>query len=227
MKFIVAVALTVGVVVAVHAGPAESGSASVSARDTLEHFLHGARPTLTSYRAYRRLEASTLGGGMQASLDAWTYVDRGRFGFDIVREEGSSVIRDHVLRKALQTEQQNFNDGETGQVELTTANYTFTVSAPSGDLVTMGLEARRQSPMLLNGTVTVTRQEGDIVRIDGLLSQTPSWWTRRVEIARRYEAIGGVRVPVEMSSRADVRVVGDSNFRMTYQYASINGRAVP
>ena len=226
MKFVV-VALTVGVVVAVHAGPAESGRASVSARDTLEHFLHGARPTLTSYRAYRRLEASTLGGGMQASLDAWTYVDHGRFGFDIVREEGSSVIRDQVLRKALQTEQQNVNDGETGQVELTTANYTFTVSAASGDLVTMGLEARRRSPMLLNGTVTVTRADGDIVRIDGLLSQTPSWWTRRVEIARRYEAIGGVRVPVEMSSRADVRVVGDSNFRMTYRYASINGRAVP
>jgi phosphatidylglycerophosphate synthase len=197
-----------------------------SGEHALDRFLHGNRPILTSYRAYRRLEASTLGGSMQASLEAWTYVSNGRFGFEVIREEGSGLIRDHVLRKALETEQQNFNDGETNQVELTPANYTFHAGAASDETATIGIKPRRLSPMLLNGTVTVTRQEGDIVRIDGSPSQTPSWWTRHVDIVRRYTRIHGVGVPVEMSSRADVRVVGDSKFLMTYTYATINGRSV-
>jgi len=33
-------------------------------------------------------------------------------------------------------------------------------------------------------------------------------------------------VPVEMRSRADVRIVGESTFAMTYEYATINGRRV-
>jgi hypothetical protein len=37
----------------------------------------------------------------------------------------------------------------------------------------------------------------------------------------------GVRVPIEMHSRADVRFVGDSTFSMTYEYVTINGQAVP
>ena len=65
-----------------------------------------------------------------------------------------------------------------------------------------------------------------MLQIDGRLSKNPSWWTRRVDIVRRYARIQGVRVPVEMPSRADVRIVGDSSFEMTYEYTSINGRPV-
>jgi hypothetical protein len=221
MKALAALALTVSfVVVAIHAEPDGTG------QHALERFLSN-RPLLTSYRALRRLEASTLGGKMQASLEAWTYVDAtGHFGFEVIREAGSGVIQDRVLRKALETEQQNFNNGEVGQVELTPANYNFKVGLASGDTVAIGLVPRRSSPMLLDGNVIVTRDEGEIVRIDGRLSESPSWWTRRVDIARRYASISGVRVPIEMSSRADVRVVGESTFRMTYTYTMINGRSV-
>ena len=230
MKPIFALALTVGVcTMSLHAAPSSGSSAaagSARAADVLlDRFLHSDRPKLTSYRAYRRLEASTMGGKMQASLEARTYVDsEGRFGFDVIREEGSGVICNHVLRRALETEQQNYNAGETSQVELTRANYDFRVGAASDDMVMIRLLPRRSSPMLLNGTVTVTRRDGDIVRIDGTLSERPSWWTRRVDIVRRYSRIKGIRVPVEMSSRADVRVVGDSTFLMTYEYTMINGR---
>jgi hypothetical protein len=64
------------------------------------------------------------------------------------------------------------------------------------------------------------------MRIEGQLSDTPSWWTRRVDIDRRYSQINGVRVPIQMASRADIRVVGDSRFLMTYTYTMINGRGV-
>ena len=54
----------------------------------------------------------------------------------------------------------------------------------------------------------------------------PSFWTRRVEIVRRYERIAGVRVPVSIESVASVLIAGRSTFKMTYQYETINGQHV-
>jgi hypothetical protein len=72
----------------------------------------------------------------------------------------------------------------------------------------------------------VRADDGDLVRVEGVLAKMPSWWTKRVEITLRYARIDGVRVPVEMASRADVRIAGDSSFSMTYYYTMINGRAI-
>jgi hypothetical protein len=96
----------------------------------------------------------------------------------------------------------------------------------TNDTATIALQPRRRHAMLLIGSVTVRRDDGDMLRIDGSPSENPSWWTRRVDIARRYSRIHGVRVPVEMSSRADVRLAGDSSFMMTYEYTVINGQQV-
>jgi hypothetical protein len=225
--FVLATLISLPVVVqAVSSRPETEGTKTRHAdEELLDRFLHSDQPPLSSYRARRTLEASTMGGRLAASLEAWTYLDSsGRFGFEVIREEGSALIREHVLLKALQTEQRSHNERTADNAHLSPANYEFQIRADTGETATIGLLPRRQSPMLLNGTVTVTRRDGDMLRIDGSLSQNPSWWTRRVDIMRRYARLNGVRVPVEMSSRADVRVAGDATFLMTYAYTMINGR---
>jgi hypothetical protein len=77
--------------------------------------------------------------------------------------------------------------------------------------------------MLVHGTALVTADSGDLRLVEGRLAKSPSFWTRSVRISRRYERIAGVRVPVSMRSTADVRIVGDSTFSMTYDYETING----
>jgi hypothetical protein len=224
--FVLATLISFPVVVqAVSVRPETEGTTRHADEELLDRFLHSDQPPLTSYRARRTLEAATMGGRLAASLEAWTYLDSsGRFGFEVIREEGSALIREHVLLKALQTEQRSHNERAAGNAHLSPANYEFEIRAGTGETATIGLLPRRQSPMLLNGTVTVTRRDGDLLRIDGSLSQNPSWWTRHVDIVRRYGRVNGVRVPVEMSSRADVRVAGDATFLMTYAYTMINGR---
>lgn len=235
MKTLVAVACTLSVSASITtAAISRSGSAdgssngSASASVMIDRFLSSGKPGLTSFRARRVLTASTMGGRMSASLEAWTHLDPdGTFRFDVIREEGSGLIREHVLVAALETEQRSRNRRETGQAELTPANYDFAVDEETADgLVTIRLFPRRKTPMLLDGTVTVRQQDGDVVRIDGSPSERPSWWTRHVDIVRKYARIAGVRVPIEMSSRADVRIAGDATFSMTYEYAMINGQKV-
>lgn len=68
--------------------------------------------------------------------------------------------------------------------------------------------------------------DGNLVRLEGQLATNPSFWTRRVDVVRRYERIAGVRVPVALESVAHVRIAGRSTFRMSYDYLTINDRRV-
>jgi hypothetical protein len=190
-------------------------------------FLASGRPALASYRARRRLTASTRGGRMTGSLDAWTSVDPdGRFHYEVTNEQGSGLIRQRVLLAALEEERRTREEKDT-KADLTSANYSFRVEEDDGgDFVKISLQPHRVSPRLLNGAVFATRDGLDMVRVEGTLSKSPSWWTRRIEITRRYARIAGVRVPTEMSSRADVRIVGDSTFSMIYEYVTVNGLSV-
>jgi hypothetical protein len=191
-------------------------------------FTHPTTPRLVSYRALRRMKASAMGGRVKAELDAWTTLDAaGRFSYDVVREEGSDLVRTRVLREALDTERDNYAPGQLGRMDLVPANYEFRPQGRiGGDLVEIALRPRRSTPLLLRGVATVQASTGDVVRIEGSPSESPSWWTRQVEIVQRYDRIGGVQVPVEISSTATVRVAGTSTFQMLYQYESVNGRAV-
>ena len=62
--------------------------------------------------------------------------------------------------------------------------------------------------------------------MEGRLSKSPSFWTRRVEITRHYARLAGVRVPVSIESVAHVLIAGRSTFAMTYRYQTINGQHV-
>lgn len=195
--------------------------------ETISRFLQSDRPALTSYRARRHLEASTLGGKMKASLDAWTTLaPDGSFDFEIIKESGSDLIRGRVLRAALMEEQRARQAKELDAAALTPANYDLRAAGAIDQLLRIEVTPRRHSQMLIVGAVFVTPDDADLVRVEGSLAKRPSFWTKHVDIDRRYERIAGVRVPVEMRSRADVRIVGESTFAMTYEYATINGRPV-
>ena len=208
--------------------PGDDGPHTI-ASDTLARFLQSGHPPLTAYRARRHLEASANGGKLSAQLDAWTDLALdGAFTFEIIQESGSGLIRNRVLRAALLEEQRSHTTDQIAESALSPQNYEFRVDEEpaEGELVRITLSPRRQSQMLIAGDAFVRRGDADLVSVEGILSKRPSFWMRRVEVTRRYARIDGVRVPVEMQSRADVLLVGGSSFLMTYQYSTINGRAL-
>ena len=212
-----------------HAGTDATGSSTMSgSADLVERFLAAGAPPLVTYRARRTLTASTRGGSMTASVDAWTSVDaNGKFRYEITSERGSDLIRRRVLIAALEEERRAWDEHDTSG-DLIPANYIFHVDDErNGDYLRIRLEPRRKSSMLVDGLAFVTHDDLDIVRIEGELSKRPSFWTRRVEITRHYARVGGVRVPIEMHSSADVRMVGTSMFSMVYDYVAVNGKPVP
>jgi hypothetical protein len=194
----------------------------------LQRFLaRGEEPTV-EYRALRRLEATNQKFNQHAWMVAWTEYDRARgFRYQIVGEGGSSYIRTHVLRAALDGEQKIWANQEPQKASLTPDNYTFDNDVPdTGGLAAVGVKPKRKDVLLVEGAIFVQPSDGDLARIEGKLSKAPSFWTRRVDVVRRYERLGGVRVPVSIESVAHVLIAGRSTFKMTYEYETINGQRV-
>lgn len=200
-----------------------------SATALLDRFLAPDDQPLISYHAFRHLTASTRGGRMRASLDAWTTLDPVHgFTFEITKTEGSALIQRKVLIAALEAEQMAVQSATNkAQVALTPANYEFLGISPLDErLVRVDVRPRRKHVMLVRGALVIESDSADLVRVEGDLSQRPSIWTRRVHVVREYDRVGGVHVPISMRSTADVLIVGSSSFSMTYRYDEINGKPV-
>ena len=194
----------------------------------LDRFLTRTDEGPVAYRALRHLEARNLKFGASAWMDVWTEADeQGGFRYQVASEGGSGYIRRKVFLGALDGEQKMWRDGDPKRAKLSQANYSFKEGDRSDDaLATLAISPKRKDVLLVDGWLFVRQEDGDLVRIEGQLSKTPSFWTRRVEIVRRYGRVGGAHVPLEIESVAQVLIAGRSTFRMTYEYESINGMHV-
>jgi hypothetical protein len=194
----------------------------------LQRFLaRGETPTV-EYRALRRIEADNPHFGQRAWMEAWTEFDNVHgLQYQIVGEGGSAYIRSKVLRAALEGEQKMWLAREPQRASFNNDNYQFDPAVLGADgLTAVGVKPRRKDVLLVEGAIFLEPDEGSVARIEGRLSKPPSFWTRKVEIVRRYEQMGGVRVPVSIESVAHVLIAGRSTFKMTYQYETINGQHV-
>lgn len=193
----------------------------------LDRFLSIPDPTPTQVRALRHLEAHNDHFDSSAWMDVWTETDRSSFRYTIVAEGGSDYIRSHVLVAALNSEQQLWTSGAMDRAGFTPDNYTFEPRGLQPDgLVSLSVKPRRKAPLFLEGSLFLNPDDGDLVRLEGRLVKSPSFWTRRVEIVRWFRRVAGVRMPVAVESTANVVIAGRSTFRMDYEYESVDHQRV-
>lgn len=191
----------------------------------LDRFLALDDPTPTQYRALRHLEANNDHFEKSAWMDVWTEADSSGFRYQIVTEEGSEYIRSRVFRATLETERKMWASGAPDKAGFTPANYTFEDRGAHPDgLTSLAVKPLRKDMLLVIGTIFLRPDDGELMRLEGELAKAPSFWTRRVEIVRRYQRFLGIRMPVALETTAAVRIAGRSTFRMTYEYESINGQ---
>jgi hypothetical protein len=226
IRLVAGLAVTCAVATAhtIAAGPAPQHAQP----SVVQRFLARAEEPPVEYRALRRLEADNQKFKQQAWMLAWTEYDHvNGFRYQIVDEGGSGYIRNKVLRAALEGEQKIWADREPQKASFNHDNYVFDDGAVAPDgLASVGVKPKRKDVLLVEGSIFVQPSDGELSRIEGKLSKTPSFWTRRVDVVRRYERKAGVRVPVAIESVAHVLIAGRSTFKMTYEYETINGQRV-
>jgi hypothetical protein len=182
--------------------------------------------TQPAYRAVRHLEAEN--GSRTGWMDAVTeYAPDSGFRYWITAEGGSGYIRTKVLKAMLDGEMAVIAQGETKRSSLDPTNYKFQPNGIDRDgLANVLLSPRRKERVLVSGMMALDTHDGALVRLQGRLAKSPSFWIKNVDIVRRYERVDGAVVPVSLKSTAQVRFLGDATLYMTYAYSEIDGRAI-
>jgi hypothetical protein len=178
------------------------------------------------YRAFRRMEGGLTDSDKRGWLEVWTeYTPSRGFTYEVVREGGSDYVRNKILRGMLASEQKLIAGGKRLHASLESMNYFFEDGGMAdGGLQRVLLKPAKKSDGILNGSVLVDPESGLITRIEGRLVKSPSFWLRDVDVTYKFAHVGDRVVPVEMTSTGRVRMFGRSNFRMVYDYESIDGR---
>lgn len=208
--------------------PAAVTAAAAEDRMAVERFLEAIEKPPVAYQAKRRLEASSVKLNESAWMEVLTNYDpQAGFRYSILAEGGSVRIRRRVLKSVLEGELENSAPEQWTRGNLSAANYEFIFGGRTGDgMLRMDLNPRRRDARLVNGAALLTVTSGNLVRVQGRLSKSPSIWVRWAEITRSYTPIAGSIMPVAIESTADVRIAGLSKFVMTYEYLTVDGKAV-
>jgi hypothetical protein len=208
-------------------GEEKAASPATPMPELVARFLAGTGEPLLGYRAVRRLEARSGKMNLEGWLVVRTVLDPERgFEYEVLEEGGSPRVRNRVLHAALEAEQRTNKAGTWYRAAFTPDNYEFAVEPGTGPHETLKVTPRRRDTVLIVGRLFVSPEDADLKRVEGVLSKTPSFWTRQVGMVRHYGRIDGVRVPLVIESLAMVKILGPSEFRMTFDYESINGRTV-
>ena len=200
----------------------------VGATDPLsfEHIVSAIEQGPVTYQALRRLDGASASLKESAWLEAFTeYTAASGFEYRILAAGGSARIMNRGLKAVLEAERENAV--EWRKSALTRENYDFALQGESPDgLVQVKLTPRRRDPKLVDGVAWVSPVTGQLVRVEGRLSKSPSFWVRWVNVTRSYIRIRGAAMPSAVESTADIRVAGLSTFSMTYRYAMVDGQRI-
>lgn len=219
--------VTVLLVVSARASGPPSATKPSGGTPILQRFLALDDPAPNHFRALRHLDARNEHFEKSAWMDVWTEADQSGFQYRIVGEGGSDYIRSRVFRASLETERKLWADGSPDRAAFNHANYIFEDRGEQPDgLQSLDVKPRRKDLLLVDGTIFLNPGDGDLVRLEGRLSKSPSFWTRRVEIVRWYRRFLGIRMPVVLETTANVLVAGKSTLRVTYEYETINGQRI-
>ncbi len=193
---------------------------------TLARFLARPDEPVAGYRARRHMEIETRGD--RAWMDVRAELDpHGGFRFAVEAQGGSRLLAEKGLLPLLRAEQNAYASGQSSRSALTADNYLLRSAEPDTDgLVRLRALPRRRESTLVDGVFVVTPDTADLLRVEGVLARSPSFWVRDVEVSRHYARVRGHRVVVRLESRARIRFLGASRLVVTFDYETIDGQPV-
>lgn len=192
----------------------------------LDALDRAARRPPVAYTAVRTLRAELIEQQEQAWMDVRTEFDPVRgLRYVVLAQGGSDRIRHHALESVLRREVEASRTDGAGRMTFSTDNYRYDLDTQRTP-VSIALTPLRRDERLISGRATLDQVTGALLRVEGTLAKSPSFWVRDVRIQRRYATFAEATLPVEVESTAKVRMFGTARMHMTIRYESIAGRPV-
>jgi hypothetical protein len=155
-----------------------------------------------------------------------SYDQPGQKTFRIISEEGSRVLLDHVLHRAIESEQEAADQKNRAETDLNPNNYDFELLGPDTvdgrSAYVLRVKPKRGNKFLYDGRVWVDAAEFAVIRIDAKPARSPSLWISRATIQHRYQKHGEFWLPARNESRSHARFGGDALLTIDYSGYVIN-----
>ncbi len=194
-------------------------SAMNDAREAALAAYHNSRTYEVTYKGFPK----TLSAKATVQLD-FTAPDTKHF--TIVKQEGSGLLINRVIKKALESETEAAKPEFRKRSALDDSNYHFTfIGADSENgrpCYLIAVTPKREDKYLYDGKVCVDTVDYAVVRIDAKPAKNPSFWISKADIESHSRKEGAFWFPASLHSTSHVRLGGDAELDIEYGQVEIS-----
>lgn len=144
----------------------------------------------------------------------------------IVSEEGSGILREHVLHKLVESERESAASDKKATA-LTLDNYDFALVGTDVQrgyaCYVLEVSPKKQNKFLYKGRVWIGAKDFAVVHIEAQPAKNPSFWISHVKIEHDYEKFGEFWLPVRNQSVSSTRFGGRATLKIDYGKYQIRG----
>ena len=141
-----------------------------------------------------------------------SYSAPGTLRYTPVRFSGDTFVKSNVLLRLLHAEVDHTLKREAPLTAINEKNYKFThksIEQLDGRAVYVyHVKPRKKRVGLFKGTVYLDASTGSMVRAEGTLVKSPSFFIRKAEFVQEYGEVAGFMLPTHIRSVAKVHVIG-------------------
>ena len=148
----------------------------------------------------------------------------GQITYRVLGFQGSSTVKNQVIARYLQAEQQGQGDQS---LAITPANYKFKFKGeetePNHERVyVFNISPRKKRVGLFKGQIWIDAQTYLPVFEKGRLVKNPSIFFKKVDFERAFKIQNGIAVPEYLNSVIDARLIGKVELNISYSNLELN-----
>ncbi len=211
-----------------------STSPSLTAPEIVERMVRAdsdRAAALADYSGVRHYRFDNQKSGKHAELTV--RMSRGSNGiktFEVVAENGSGFVREHILRKMIEAEEESSQKGERKDTRIIPENYDFrlvgTEALDGRDSYVLEIDPKKPTKFSIRGRIWVDGEDFAIARIEGQPAKNPSFWIRSARVVQQYGRTDQFWLPALNHSVAQARIFGATEVVIEYSDYKTNVREV-
>ena len=193
-----------------------------SALATYERGMKEQASELAGYTATSVIDAELPDSSQKAEFELKRhYAAPSVLEFTPVRSTGDKFVKSNVIVRLLQSEVDHVHKGEQSQTAISSENYKFSykgIAQLDGAAVHVyDLKPRQKRVGLFKGKIYVDAFSGRLLRAQGTIVKSPSFFIKKIDFVQDYATIDGFTFPTHMHSESETRLVGKAVVNITHR----------
>lgn len=149
------------------------------------------------------------------------YVTPHSLQFKAVRYTGDGFVKSNVITRLLQSEVDHVRKDDPALSAITSANYKFSykgaTSIEGRPVHVFQVKPHKKRTGLFKGRVYLDAYTGSLVRAEGSVVKSPSFFIKKIEFVQDYAEFDGFTFPVHLHADAKARIIGRAIVDIHYQ----------